>query len=187
MIVTRSDLKEYIDYEKSLYYGGDKGSMLHAFLVGSKFYKIQRYLRILRISEYHKNNQGLWHKMLFAFCHRKKHLMGAKLGFEIPENCVGKGLMIYHIAPIVINEEATMGENCMIAGNFCLGHKEKGQGAPKLGNNIYAGWGSCVIGNVKVADGVVLGANATLLSDVEKENTNVAGTPARVVSPKAER
>lgn len=181
MIQSKKDLKEYLICEKSLYFGGEKTSLPVSFILRSKTYRIWQYLRILRHAEYHKNRDSFWDKAAFVWFHRKKYILGNRLGFEIPENCVGKGLMIYHIAPIVINEDARMGDFCCIAGNFCMGNKGPGTKSPVLGNHVNAGWGSCVVGDITVADGVVIGAGCVLTHSVEQAGTKVWGVPGRVM------
>lgn len=181
MIKTKDDLKEYIDYEKKLYYGGDKGSKMHAFLIGSKFYKTQKYLEILRKAEYHKNNSGIFHKLMFACYHRKKHILGQRIGYEIPENVAGKGIMIYHCSPVIINEKAKIGEDIKISGMFCVGHKRPGEPAPRIGNNVTVGWGCTVLGDVDIADDCVLGANSTVVYSIATPGAHVAGSPAKEI------
>lgn len=75
MIRNKKELKEYLAYEKALYFGGGNGSYLRAWLLRSKFYRIWQYLRTLRHAEYHKNRifgeadsgkiNSLWDKMAF--------------------------------------------------------------------------------------------------------------------------
>ena len=191
MIRNKKELKEYLAYEKALYFGGGNGSYLRAWLLRSKFYRIWQYLRTLRHAEYHKNRNDcgerapwallLWHKAAFIWYHRRKYVLGNRLGFEIPENCFGKGLMIYHIAPIVVNEDARIGEDCCITGNFCAGNTGAGTKSPVLGKGITAGWGSSVIGDVRVADGVTIGAGCVVVCDVTQEGVSVAGVPGKVL------
>ena len=92
--------------------------------------------------------------------------------------------MIFHLAPVVINEVARIGEFCCIAGNFCLGNTGAGTKSPVLGNGVHAGWGSCVIGDVKVADHVILGAGCVLTRSVGTEGAHVAGVPAKIIEKK---
>lgn len=148
-------------------------------------------LRTLRHAEYHKNRipgeadsgkiNSLWDKMAFFWYHRRKYVLGNRLGFEIPENCFEKGLLIYHIAPIVVNEDARIGEDCCITGNFCVGNTGAGTKSPVLGKGITAGWGSSVIGDVRVADGVTIGAGCVVVCDVTQEGVSVAGVPGKVL------
>lgn len=181
MIQSKKDLKEYLACERALYFGGEKGSRLQAWLLHSKFYCIWKYLRVLRHAEYHKNRRSCWDRAAFVWYHRRKYVLGNRLGFEIPENCVGKGLMIYHIAPIVINEDARIGEYCCITGDFCVGNTGAGTASPVIGNHVTAGWGSCVIGDVKVADGVTIGAGCVVTKSVEQKGAKVAGVPGRML------
>ncbi len=181
MIRCKKDLKEYLSCEKELYFGGEKTSLPVSFLLRSKTYRIWQYLKTLRYAEYHKNIDSPWHKIMYVWLRRRKYILGHRLGFEIPENCVGKGLMIYHISPIVINEDARMGEYCYIAGNFCMGNTGPDTASPILGNGIQIGWGSCVIGDVKVANDVVIGAGAVLTRSIEEPGAKVAGVPAKIV------
>lgn len=184
MIQNKADLKDYLTCEKELYFGEGKTSLFISFLLRSKTYRIWQYLRTLRHAEYHKNCNCLWNKVAFIWFHRRKYVLGHRLGFEIPENCVGKGLMIYHIAPIVLNEDAVMGEYCCIAGDFCMGNTGPGTASPILGNHVNAGWGSCVIGNVKVADDVVIGAGCVLTHSVDQPGSKVSGVPGRIKDKK---
>lgn len=176
MINSKADLKEYLSYEKNIYFNEINGSLPHAFIMCSKFWRMWKYVRTLRTAEYHMN---CGHKLMFALYHRKKHRLGNALGFEIPENCVDKGLTIYHISPVIINGKVKIGRDFKISGNFCAGHTDKG--APVIGNGVEAGWGSSVIGAVTVSDGVKLGAGCVVVNNIEKENVNVAGVPARII------
>lgn len=181
MIQSKAELKEYLNCEKEMYFGRDKTAFFPSFLIRSKTYRIWQYLKILRYTEYYKNVTSLWNKAMYIWFRRRKYIVGHRLGFEIPENCVGKGLMIYHIAPIVINEDAKMGEYCCIAGNFCMGNKGPGTASPVLGNGINIGWGSCIIGDVRVADNVVIGAGCVLTHSIEEPGAKVAGVPGKII------
>lgn len=178
MIDSKESLRVCLETEKRIYFNEINGSALKNWVMSSKHWKIWRYIHILRVSEYHMNSG---HKFRFAIYHRKKHKLGNKIGFEIPENCVDQGLAIYHIAPIIINGEVRIGKNMSLSGNFCAGHKNPGEGAPIIGDNVYAGWGSCVIGNVSVADGVNIGAGAVVVNDIVEAGVGVAGVPAKIL------
>ena len=91
MIQDKKDLKEYLAYERALYFGGENSSWLQAWLLRSKFYRIWQYLWTLRHAEYHKNRNTLWDKVAFVWYHRRKYVLGNRLGFEIPENCFERG------------------------------------------------------------------------------------------------
>ena len=93
---------------------GRKQFLAAGMASASKFYRIWQYLWTLRHAEYHKNRNTFWDKAAFIWYHRRKYVLGNRLGFEIPENCFEKGLLIYHIAPIVVNEDAGSGKTAML-------------------------------------------------------------------------
>lgn len=185
MIQDKKDLKEFLAYERALYFGGENSSWLQAWLLRSKFYRIWQYLWTLRHAEYHKNRNTLWDKAAFIWYHRRKYVLGNRLGFEIPENCFEKGLLIYHIAPIVVNEDARIGENCHVTGNFCVGNTGAGTKSPVLGKNVTAGWGCSVIGDIRIADGVTIGAGSVVTRTIKQYGATVAGVPGKVLHIKA--
>ena len=182
MIRSRKELKEYLAFERSLYFGDGWAALFQARLLGSKTYRIWKFIRTLRHAEYHKNCGGLRHHIAFAWYHRRKYSLGIRLGFEIPENCFGKGLMIYHIAPIVVNEDARIGEDCRITGNCCIANTGAQTPSPVLGSRVTLGWGCSVIGNIRVADGVIVGAGCVVTKSVEQKGAHVAGVPGRILS-----
>ena len=55
-------------------------------------------------------------------------------------------------------------------------------GAPTLGNRVWVGSGAKIIGPIKIADDVVIGANAVVCKDITEPNTTWVGAPAKKVS-----
>lgn len=53
--------------------------------------------------------------------------------------------------------------------------------APQIGDNVYIGPGAILFGNIKIANNVTVGANATVNKDCLEENVVIAGSPAKVV------
>jgi serine O-acetyltransferase len=92
---------------------------------------------------------------------------------------LGRGLMLPHPNGVVIHEDASIGDDCMIMQQVTVGMIGDGE-VPRIGNRVYIGAGAKVIGNVIVGDGARIGANAVVLSDVPPDCTAV-GVPARVV------
>ena len=54
--------------------------------------------------------------------------------------------------------------------------------APNIGDNCVIGVGAVVLGGVKIANCVAVGANAVVNKDVLEENIAVAGVPAKKIS-----
>ena len=52
--------------------------------------------------------------------------------------------------------------------------------APEIGNNVVLGDGSKILGDIKIGDGVIVGANAVVVKDV-MENLIVLGDPTKVI------
>lgn len=179
MIRSKKELREYLTCERELYFGKDPAALVRARLLGSKMFRIWQFIRSLRHAEYHKNCSGAWHRAAFIWYHRRKYTLGIRLGFEIPENCFEKGLLIYHIAPVVVNEDARIGEGCRITGNCCIGNTGADTPSPVLGSHVTLGWGCSVIGGIRIADGVTVGAGCVVTKSVTQKGAHVAGVPGR--------
>jgi len=50
----------------------------------------------------------------------------------------------------------------------------------KIGNNVFLGWGSCILCGVNIGDNVIIGAQALVTKDCEP-NSVYAGNPARKI------
>ena len=99
---------------------------------------------------------------------------------HIPLNVFDKGLRIMHLGPILVNEKAVVGKNCCLHMNTAIVSSENKE--PVLGDNVWLGFGSCVLGGVTIANYVAIGAGAVVNKSVEEENIVVAGVPAKKIS-----
>jgi len=54
--------------------------------------------------------------------------------------------------------------------------------APQLGNNVFIGPGAKILGKVKIADGIAIGANAVVTKSFLEPNITIAGVPAKKIS-----
>ena len=133
---------------------------------------------LMRKKQYYES-KGKFYKLLARFCHVK---LMRRYGIHLTEGTtIGLGLRIAHPSSIQITL-CNIGDNFTIYQNCTIGQKRPHSGLfPTIGNNVTMFAGSMIIGDVKVADNVVLGANSTLLSDAEKAGVYV-GTPARLIS-----
>ncbi len=105
-------------------------------------------------------------------------------GIEIhPAAQIGKGVFIDHGIGVVIGETAKVGDYVLLYQGVTLGGtgKEMGQRHPTIGKNVIVGAGAKILGNIKIANNVRIGANAVILRDVNA-NSTVVGVPGRVVS-----
>lgn len=113
----------------------------------------------------------------------KHYRSGIKLGISVPPNTCGKGLSIAHTGCLQINDGAVIGENLRIHEGVTIG-ASGGTAAPHIGNNVFLGSGSKVMGAVEIADDCAVGAGAVVVKDVKTPGVTVAGVPAKVVSEK---
>lgn len=141
-------------------------------------YQIRKYLRALRMEEYHLRNGNSWRMYWWR---RKKNILGQKLGFIIyPEN-FGPGLRIWHYGSIIMNPNARVGRNCQIHGNCCVGNSGgDSQKSPVVGDNVNIGQGAQILGDIIVADNVRIGAGAVVVKSIITPNVTVVGVPADV-------
>lgn len=83
-----------------------------------------------------------------------------------------------HFGPIKINA-TSIGENLYVFHGVTIGHDYR-RGKPTIGNNVFIGANSLVLGEVRIGDNVVIGASSLVSTDVPS-NSLVAGTPARII------
>ena len=113
----------------------------------------------------------------------KYFILSILCGFSIPINVFGKGLSIAHIGTIVVNGSTHIGENCRIHACVNIGTVPGVNGvAPTIGNNVYIGPGAKIYGNIRIASGIMIGANAVVNKSFDEENICIAGVPARKIS-----
>lgn len=109
----------------------------------------------------------------------------ALLGFDsVPGSRIGLGLLLPHPSGIVIGRGVVVGQNATLLQQVTLGERFlDGTGPhfyPQLGDNVTVAAGAKVLGDVRVHDGTVIGANSVVLADCPP-NSVVVGVPARVV------
>lgn len=90
----------------------------------------------------------------------------------------GKRFIILHSVGVVVNSATVAGDDIVLESGVVIG-AEKGK-SPILGNNIFVGSGAKILGDLRVGNGVVVGANAVVVKDVQ-EYTVVGGVPAKVI------
>jgi len=104
-------------------------------------------------------------------------------GIDIhPAARIGRGIMIDHAHSIVIGETAVVGDNVSMLHSVTLGGtgKEDDDRHPKIGDGVLIGAGAKVLGNIEVGACSRIAAGSVVLSEVPPCKT-VAGVPARIV------
>lgn len=105
------------------------------------------------------------------------------MGVDIhPAARIGCGVMLDHATGFVVGETAVIGDNVSILQGVTLGGtgKECGDRHPKIGNGVLLGANATVLGNITVGEGAKIGAGSVVLAPVPAHAT-VAGVPAKVV------
>lgn len=182
MIKSKKDLNTYIK-EDNWYYDSHYSKWdqkLFVFLRDPQ-YMLRKYKIYLRKEEYHLNNKGKFHTILYLINLRRKNKLGNKLGVLIPPNTFGKGLMIMHHGEIIVNPNTSVGDYCILHGGNCIGNNGKQEYAPKIGDNADIGIGAKIIGGVKVGNNVVVGANSVVNKSFPKGHCIIAGVPAKEI------
>lgn len=90
---------------------------------------------------------------------------------------------IPHPIGIVIGKDngVTIGENCTIMQNVTIGVNKLGDKVgPNIGNNVFIGSNSVVVGNIKIGNNAIIGANTYVDFDVP-DNTKVLGLKGKIV------
>lgn len=95
---------------------------------------------------------------------------------------VGKNVTFgYQGLGIVVHRNARLGSNIIISPNVVIGGKGRGKpGAPVIEDDVTIGAGACILGDVRIGQGAVIGANSVVLADVAPQAT-VVGIPARPI------
>lgn len=99
-----------------------------------------------------------------------------------PAAKIGRGIMIDHAHSIVIGETAVVGDNVSMLHSVTLGGtgKEDDDRHPKIGDGVLLGAGAKVLGNINIGNCSRIAAGSVVLKDVPACKT-VAGVPAQVV------
>ncbi len=184
MIRTRKDLRFWIEEDKKR--NGIKG-MFHyhtLLLQGSEQAHAFRYLKCLRHCEYHYNNSGILHKLLYCLYKIRLGRLGLKYNIQIPLNCSGYGLRIMHLSGgggVLLNVNK-IGNYCGFNCGCLLGQKSENE-KPTLGNHVAFGPGAKAIGGITIGNNVFVAPNAVVTKDVP-DNCIVGGVPAKILKHK---
>lgn len=105
-------------------------------------------------------------------------------GINISLNAeIGAGLYIGHYGGIFLHGD--MGKNCSVGQCVTIGYKGAGKStrAPRIGNDVYIGTSAVIVGDIVVGDGVVIGANTTVVKNVPA-GFRVVSAPVRMLAPR---
>lgn len=132
-----------------------------------------RFLHVLRIVQ--SSNS----KLVKLFCKLILRRYRRKYGLEIyPETKIGKGLYLGHAFNITVNSKAVIGDYCNLHKGVVIGQENRGKrkGCPKLGNRVWVGINSAIVGNITIGDDVLIAPCSYVNCDVPSHSI-VFGNP----------
>lgn len=182
MINSKADYKFYLEADKI---ASQHTKRWHDFFLND----IWRYQRLLRKLEYFLNckKSRIWRPYIYYLKFRLMRL-GTKLGFVIPHNVFGPGLSIAHYGTLIVNAQVRVGENCRIHNCVHIATQchpsDEPDKCPTIGNNVFIGPGSVIVGDITIADNIAIGANSYVDSSFLEPGITIAGVPAKKVSNK---
>jgi serine O-acetyltransferase len=117
----------------------------------------------------HRISHWLWQRKLFLFARIYSNRNRRRTGIEIhPGAQIGRRCFIDHGMGIVIGETAVIGDDVMMYHGVTLGGRTlaKIKRHPTIGNGVVLGAGATVLGDIKVGDNALIGANAIVTKNV---------------------
>lgn len=180
MIATRSELKKYLKLEKTNYSVSAAQFFLSFFGI-SEVGVIWKYQKLLRKWEFHYNKK---HRLRELYYHFRTSKIGMKYGVSIAPNCFDIGLKITHFGNILVNSNSKIGKNCLLNKNVSLISTSGTSDAPIIGDNCKIGVGSILIGGIRIANNIAIGAGSVVTKSFLDEHITIAGCPAKIISRK---
>ena len=118
--------------------------------------------------------------VLSKLAHRR---MVLKYGLEIPAAAsIGGGLYLGHARNITVNPAAVIGRNCNLRKGVTIGQENRGRrkGAPRIGDRVWIGANSTVVGSVGIGSDVLIAPNSYVNCDVPSHSI-VLGSPCKII------
>lgn len=111
------------------------------------------------------------------------YLFKRKYGIDInPNTQIGEGFALFHAYNITINPESIIGKNVNISKGATIGREARGAriGSPIIGNSVYIGINSTIVGSVKIGNNVLIAPNSFVNIDIP-DNSIVLGNPCKII------
>jgi serine O-acetyltransferase len=141
------------------------------------FYKGFHALQIHRVANW------LWHQERHSLAFFLQNQVSTIFGVDIhPAAQIGCGIMFDHATGLVVGETAVIEDDVSILHGVTLGGtgKVSGDRHPKVRKGVLIGANASIIGNIEIGEGAKVGAGSVVMRDVPPHVT-VAGIPATIV------
>eukprot|EP00903_Cladosiphon_okamuranus_P020559 g18871.t1 len=141
---------------------------------------------------YFKGFQALQtHRVAHWLYHSGRHALAFYLQSQVnqefqidihPAAKFGEGVFIDHGTGIVVGETAVIGDDVSMLHRVTLGGSgvKSADRHPKIGNGVLIGAGACLLGNINVGKGTQIGAGSLVVTDLP-ERCVAVGVPAKVL------
>jgi len=94
---------------------------------------------------------------------------------------IGEGTeLAYGGLGIVIHPASRIGRHVLVGPHVTIGGRSSSKGAPIIEDEVKIGAGACILGDIRIGRGALIGANAVVTRDVAADSI-VAGVPAREI------
>ena len=135
------------------------------------------------VDKYYRIGHWLWKQGRQALAIFLQNQVSVSFQVDIhPAATIGRGIMLDHATGIVIGETAVVEDDVSILQSVTLGGtgKTSGDRHPKIREGVMIGAGAKILGNIEVGRGAKIGAGSVVLQPVPP-HTTAAGVPARIV------
>ena len=113
-------------------------------------------------------------KKIFFMAKAWRRLIYYKYNIDIDVKAkIGANLKIPHPTGIVIGPGADIGNNCTISQGVTIGGNFNNIGYQIIGHDSFLGAGSKILGNVKIGDNCIIGANAVITRNIHSNKVAV--------------
>lgn len=176
LIESKTELKDWLNYEmkRYRYNHGVIGGILS---VTEKDILVKHQVRLRKTEYYHNTGK----RLLELYSKVRLNRIQNKYCLHIPINTCGRGLLIMHVGPVLINWHASIGEDATIHINTSIVSNSSDGTAPNIGHHLFLSVGANIVGNIRIGNYCVVGAGAVVNKSFEKDDISIAGIPAKII------
>ena len=130
----------------------------------------------------------LWNAGRREFALYLQSLISETFAVDIhPAAKFGSGILLDHATGFIAGETSVVESDVSILHEVTLGGtgKDRGDRHPKVRSGVLLGAGAKILGNVEIGEGAKIGAGSVVLKDVPP-HTSVAGVPAQIIGKASE-